>query len=212
VALLDDGAAAGIPVRGRQDARRLIHHGIAFAHAIAGYLRGHDEGNNLARFLAPDVFTRVRASINPPDALLREMAQELAALRRTGRLTDITWQGLSERIGTLSTVLGACERIRFTPLPFAHTLLLHRTAYLFCLLLPFGLAEMLGWMAPVLAAVLAYTFFGLDALGDELENPFDHVSNGLPLLAMARTVERGLLEALGEPPPEPLQPQAYLLM
>ncbi|OJH36845.1 bestrophin family protein [Cystobacter ferrugineus] len=212
VALLDDGADPGTPVRGRHDARRLVHRGIAFAHALAGYLRGHDEGGNLSRYLTPDELARVRASINPPDALLREMAQELASLRRTGRLTDIAWQSLNERVGGLSTVLTACERIRFTPLPFAYTVLLHRTAYLFCLLLPFGLAELLGWMAPVLAAVLAYTFFGLDALGDELENPFAHVPNGLPLQAMARTAERGLLEALGEPLPEPLQPQSYVLM
>jgi Bestrophin, RFP-TM, chloride channel len=33
----------------------------------------------------------------------------------------------------------ACERIATTPLPFPHTLLMQRTAYLFCLLLPFGL-------------------------------------------------------------------------
>ncbi|EPX57422.1 hypothetical protein D187_007176 [Cystobacter fuscus DSM 2262] len=212
VALLDDGADPGTPVRGHHDARRLVHRGIAFAHALAGYLRGYDEGDNLARYLAPDELARVRASINPPDALLREMAQEFATLRRTGRLTDITWQTLNERVGGLSAVLAACERIRFTPLPFAYTVLLHRTAYLFCLLLPFGLAELLGWMAPVLAAALAYTFFGLDALGDELENPFAHVPNGLPLRALARTAERGLLEALGEPLPEPLLPQSYLLM
>jgi putative membrane protein len=212
VALLDDGADPATPVRGRHDAQRLVHRGIAFAHALAGYLRGHDEGSNLARYLAPDELARVRASINPPDALLREMALELASLRRTGRLTDIAWQTLNERVSGLTLVLTACERIRFTPLPFAYTVLLHRTAYLFCLLLPFGLAELLGWLAPLLAAVLAYTFFGLDALGDELENPFAHVPNGLPLLAMARTVERGLLESLGEPTPEPMRPQSYLLM
>jgi ion channel-forming bestrophin family protein len=107
----------------------------------------------------------------------------------------------------LSTVLAACERIRFTPLPFAYTVLLHRTAYLFCLILPFGLAELLGWFAPVLSSLLAYTFFGLDRLGDELENPFSQVPNGLPLLAMALTAERGLREALGEPVPEPLKPE-----
>jgi ion channel-forming bestrophin family protein len=111
----------------------------------------------------------------------------------------------------LSTVLAACERIRFTPLPFAYTVLLHRTAYLFCLILPFGLAELLGWFAPVLSSLLAYTFFGLDRLGDELENPFSQVPNGLPLLAMTRTAERELREALGEPVPEPLKPEDYVL-
>ncbi len=31
---------------------------------------------------------------------------------------------------------------------------------------------MLGWSAPLAAMLVAYTFFGLDALGEELEEPF----------------------------------------
>ena len=44
---------------------------------------------------------------------------------------------------------------------------------------------------------MSYAFFGLDALGDELEDPFGHDENDLPLSAMARTVERDQLAALG---------------
>ncbi|WP_228560823.1 bestrophin family protein [Myxococcus sp. CA027] len=57
---------------------------------------------------------------------------------------EITWSELRTRVHGMMNVLAACERIRFTPLPFTYTVLLHRTAYLFCLLLPFGLAEALG--------------------------------------------------------------------
>jgi ion channel-forming bestrophin family protein len=149
VALLDDGVAPGGPVKGREEARRLAHRSIAFAYALAGSLRGSDESESAGRFLALEEAARLKASINPPDALLREMANELAALRRAGRLTDISWQTLSERVHGLATVLAACERIRSNPLPFTCTVLLHRTAYLFCLILPFGLAEMLGWRTPL---------------------------------------------------------------
>ena len=59
---------------------------------------------------------------------------------------------------------------------------------------------------PVLAALVAYTFFGLDALGDELQDPFGAGANCLPLNAMARTIGMSLLEALGaENVPEPLK-------
>jgi putative membrane protein len=111
----------------------------------------------------------------------------------------------------MSGILAACERIRFTPLPFSYTVLLHRTAYLFCLLLPFGLADSVGWLTPVVTTLVAYTFFGLDRLGDELEEPFGQDPNDLPLLALARTAERNLSETLGEPLPEPLSPRDYVL-
>ncbi len=210
IALLDDGDAE-VPVVGRQVARRLIHRNIAFAHALAAHLRGHDAREDISRFLAEPERSRVLPSGNRPSALLREHEVELAALRREGRLPDILWGSLAARVHALMGVLCACERIRFTPLPFAYTVLLHRTAYLFCLLLPFGLAESLGWFTPVLAAMIAYTFFGLDRLSDELEEPFGTAPNDLPLLALARTAEINLCEALGEPQPEPLRPVDFIL-
>lgn len=104
-----------------------------------------------------------------------------------------------------------CERIKNTPTPFAYSLLLHRTAWLFCLLLPFGLVSSLQLLTPIVVAIIAYTFFGLDALGDELEDPFGLADNDLPLNALVRSLERDVLEVLGEPLPEPLLPQRYVL-
>ena len=75
---------------------------------------------------------------------------------------------------------------------------------MFCVLLPFGLASSLGWGTPVLSAVLAYAFFGLDQLGEEMEDPFGLEPNDLPLDALVRTIEIDQLDALGERPlPEP---------
>ena len=105
----------------------------------------------------------------------------------------------------------ACERIQGTPLPFAYTLLLYRTAWLYCLLLPFGLAESLGWGTPVATALVAYTFFGLDTLGDELEEPFGTAANDLPLDALLRVVDGVVQDALGEPVPPPLSPERFWL-
>ncbi|MBF5040982.1 bestrophin [Aggregicoccus sp. 17bor-14] len=210
IALLDDGRGP-LPELGRDAARALVHRNIAFGHALAAHLRGHDESADMARLLPGDECARVLASAHRPEALLREHALELARLRRAGQLSDFAWGALDDRVNALCAVLTACERLRSTPLPFSYTVLLHRTAYLFCLLLPFGLADSVGWFTPVVATLVAYTFFGLDRLGDELEEPFGTDPNDLPLLALARTAERNLLEALGEPMPEPLQPRGYVL-
>jgi ion channel-forming bestrophin family protein len=102
--------------------------------------------------------------------------------------------------------------LRSTPTPFTYTLLLHRTAWLFCLLLPFGLVGTLGLATPVLTAILAYAFFGLDALGEELEEPFGQSQNALPLDAMVRSIEIAIGVALGETNlPDPVQPRDFVL-
>jgi putative membrane protein len=192
--------------------RRMLHRGIAYAYALADSLRATAHGAELERYLDTEEHRRMTARSSHPDALLREMAGDLAAALRDGRLSDILYQGLVTHLTAISGIQAACERIRHTPLPFAYTLLLHRTAYLFCLLLPFGLVDNLGFATPLAAAIVAYTFFGLDELGDELEEPFGLAENDLPLKAMARMIEISLLETLGETEiPAPLLPENYVL-
>ena len=141
------------------------------------------------------------------------MTGVLIAARREGLLDSITYMGLAAHLDQLTAIQGACERIRHTALPFAYTLLLHRTAHLFCALLPFGVVHTLGYATPLLTALVAYTFFGLDALGDELEEPFGTAQNDLPLDAMTRNIEIDLAEYRGlEVRPEPLRPVNFVLM
>ncbi|VVP01308.1 hypothetical protein PS903_02794 [Pseudomonas fluorescens] len=73
-------------------------------------------------------------------------------------------------------------------------------------------AEPLGWLAPVFTAIVSYTFFGLDAIGDELEDPFGRDENDLSTDAMVRTIEREVLAALGATQlPPVLEPVDYVL-
>lgn len=89
----------------------------------------------------------------------------------------------------------------------------HRTAYLYCFLLPFGLVDSIGFMTPFVVGIVSFTFFGLDALGDEIEEPFGVLPNDLALSSMCRTIERDLRAALGETSlPEPLLPVGYRIL
>ncbi len=161
---------------------------IDFAHTAATQLGGTRRGP----YLAP------AESVRDADSALSRAAAQIAADLRAGRLAGIEAHGLNESLLRLSQALVGCERLANTPLPFAYTLLLHRTAYLFCFLLPFGFADSLGWATPIAVMLIAYSFFGLDALGEELEDPFGDWPNALPTHTYATGIERHLRRAMGE--------------
>jgi putative membrane protein len=52
--------------------------------------------------------------------------------------------------------------------------------------------------------IVAYAFFGLDVVGDELEEPFGKEANDLPLEQMSRLIEHNLRQSLGETDAPPL--------
>jgi ion channel-forming bestrophin family protein len=192
---------------------RLLQLTIAFAQALVCHLRPGQDAAKIRGKLPAEILGAFDTSRNPPDVILRRMGAITAGLQAQAHISDIQFGILDTTIGRMSGVLAACERIRNTPVPFGYTLLLHRTAYIFCFLLPFGFADALGWGTPFAAALVAYTFFGLDALGDELEEPFGNLPNSLPIQALADTIEINLREALGETDLPPLpQPRDYLLM
>lgn len=168
---------------------------IGFAAGLAARLRDGDEVAAIAARCGNGPW---KEAINPTDRLVHELGVRCLGLMEQGRIGPIHHSLIEEQIHLLTQVQAACERIAATPVPFSYSLLLHRTAYVFCLALPFALAGPMGWWALLPALLVSYTFFGLDALGDQLEDPFGLEPNDLPLDAMARTVEREMLALLGE--------------
>ena len=191
------------------DRRRFLRGLCGFTAGLAARLRRVDEAGAIARWHDIDAAS---AGPNPTDAVLRALGKDCLELMRDRRIDPIHYSVLETQLTRLCNVQGGCERILYTPVPFAYSLLLHRTALVFCVILPFALAGSLGWWTLLPVLIVAYTFFGLDALGHQLEDPFTLKPNSLPLYAMQRIVERDMLAALGETTLPPLlEPQDDVL-
>jgi putative membrane protein len=202
LSLVDDAEAAA----------RMVRRAIAYAHALRHRLRRSEPGPDVAPWLAAAEWERVRLQPNLPLALMLEMGADMKQCLREGRIDACLVPAIDASLSAMTGVAAACERIHGTPIPFSYSLLLHRTAYLYCVLLPFGLVDAIGDLTPLVTLLVAYTFFGLDALGDEIEEPFGTADHDLPLDAICRTIEIDLRAALGDPDlPPPLLPVAYRL-
>lgn len=201
-----------LPTLAKTKSQDLVYGLVAYAHALRHHLRGTESAEDVTRWLPADVVGSVLAAPNRPLAVLGFVGREYAERARDAGTHPMLLAQMDTQINLLSHVMGGCERIQKTPIPFAYILLLHRTVHIYCFMLPFCLIGPLGWFTPVAVGVLAYTFFGLDAIGEEIEDPFDLRPNGLPLDAMCRTVEIDLRSSLGEHGiPGPLEPRDYVL-
>lgn len=186
---------------------------IAFAHCLRMTLRRKPQAESLAKYLSPEDLQRVFASHSPANRILLIMGEWLATRRRDGELSDILFHSLNNRLNDMSAVLAGCERIANTPVPFAYTLILHRTVYLFCIMLPFALVVDLHYMTPFISVLISYTFISLDALAEELEDPFGTENNDLPLDAICNAIEIDLLQMNDESaiPPKLMPDKHYQL-
>ncbi len=191
---------------------KLAYAAIAFGHSLRHQLRDEDPWEDIARLLPAEQVAGLRRLQNPAARILHAMGQDIQSCQRRGWLSLQMAQEMDRSVEQMVAVLGGCERLKHTPLPFSYSVLLHRTVYVYCYLLPFGLIDSIGMLTPLVVGVVSYTFFGLDAIGDEIEEPFGLTSNDLPLTALSYGVEISVRELLGETdlPPQP-QPVDYFL-
>lgn len=182
---------------------------LAFAWSLKHQLRRTDARADLVRFLPASLLADVQASPQPCTRLLLHLGRWLGERRREGGLSDIVYARLDRNLDEMSLILGGCERIAGTPIPFAYSLILHRTVYLFCTLLPFALVQDLHYMTPLVSVFVSYTFLSLESVAEELEDPFGTTPNDLALDAMCTTIEGSLLEMNDvHPLPPARQPDA----
>lgn len=192
---------------------RMMYRMIAIVYALKQQLRPETPPVDLSRWLTAAEQQQALQASHPATALLLAMGIDLRQCLDERRIEPCLAVNLDDTLSAITADAAACERIKNTPIPFSYTLLLHRTAYLYCFLLPFGLVHEIGFMTPFVVGIVAYTFFGLDALGDEIEEPFGNAPNDLPLDAICRAIEIDLREALAdENIPGPLKPVDYCVM
>ncbi len=185
---------------------------VACAYALKHELRGTDAKQDMVRLLGTEQAEDLCKRNYRPIAVLHALRERMTRLNDSGALSDARFWTLDAQFNELGKTIGGCERIASTPIPFAYSVLLHRTVYTYCMLLPFGLVDSTEFFTPLLCVFLSYTLIALEAIADEIADPFGLAPNALPLDAIARGIERSVFELCGREVPEPLSLQDGFLM
>lgn len=198
----------------QQSREILLYRMMLFTHLLRDRLRQQQHSmqhyQSETRFELA-AFKQLPDHVNAAQWVLEQIQKDLVQQYQQGRISDIIYNNLNQHIVALGNVQAGCDRILSTPLPFSYSVLLHRAVYSFCFILPFSLEASLSLWTPILVALIAYMFLGLDELSAELEEPFGLQDNDLPLDSMVRLVERETLSSLGKELPEAIQAKnAYL--
>jgi putative membrane protein len=126
--------------------------------------------------------------------ILKEIGQWLFTFKKS----ELNYQNLNVYVDRMARIQGGCERISNTPIPFAYSLGLHRTIYIFCTLYPLLLIDTLGYLSLLFSVFTTYTLLSLDTIAEELEDPFGYEDNDLPLDAICNTIDIDLRQMMGD--------------
>ncbi|KXH80564.1 hypothetical protein AU378_19065 [Chryseobacterium kwangjuense] len=195
----------------REEKEKIIKMISAFCWSLNYQLRDKSGMEHLTRLLSPEQVEQLKDKKFIPGIILGFIADWLNEQQRKGNIDTIVMTSMDHQLNQFSNISGGCERIYNTPLPFAYSVLLHRTVYLYCFWLPFGLVDSLDWMMPLIVLLISYTFIALDAIIQEIGEPFGEEENDLALNSMCRTIEYSIFEQGGIPQGELKKPDSYFI-
>ncbi|MFP3835527.1 bestrophin family protein [Chryseobacterium sp. SIMBA_028] len=195
----------------KEEKQKIIKMISAFCWSLNYQLRDKSGTEHLSRLLSPEQIDQLKNKKFIPSIILGFIADWLNEQNKKGNIDTIVMTSMDHQLNQFSNISGGCERIYNTPLPFAYSILLHRTVYLYCFWLPFGLVDSLGWMMPLIVLLISYTFIALDAIIQEIGEPFGEEENDLALNSICRTIEFSIFEQAEIPQGELKKPDSYFI-
>lgn len=177
---------------------RFLNYVSAWPHVMRESLRNERELSEVANLLGKAETDKIKVSQHMPTYVGAKIAELIADLRKKG-LDDFAFQRAERERALLIDAIGACERIRNTPIPFSIAIIVRRFILLFLLLLPLGLVDRVVWLTPIVVALAAYPLFYLDELGAELQNPFSPRNlSHLPLKSICMMIQSNVKMLVSE--------------
>lgn len=166
---------------------------VVFAHSMRGWLRGENGRPEIRRLLSEDDWIEFCEAPHPPLFVANHLSSFILKLVKEERLNPLMQEHAERLVGTLIDLLGGCERIKKTPTPAGYVLLLERCIAFFLATLPLALVKEQGGLAVIVTTMASYLVLMIEGLGRELDDPFGHEPNDLPLSRICVTIEQNLL-------------------
>lgn len=217
ISMFVDPESAGLPHDEAEEQainfqHEMVYRLIAYLHAFRHHLRDESDFSDCRPFLSAEEYRSAMADPNPPVAILHHMGKRLRGAWKQSWIDTYHLPTLEQSLLIITDIQGGCERIKKTPIPFAYTVLMHRIVGVYCFALPFGIFGQVGDWTPVVVFLVSYGFLGLDAIGNEIEEPFGLDDNDLPLSTFCNMLERECRHRLGEQElPPVLQPRGHVM-
>lgn len=184
----------------------------------------HTLQEELQGYLSTEELTFVLNKSNKQAACLSLQSNNFKELKLAGFIDNFRHIEFNRLIEQLFTLQGQAERIKNFPYPRQFATLNLFFAWIFILLLPFGLMhefEQVGltlattahssatyrfiaanfvWMTVPVSIIISWVFILMERVGDVSENPFEGTRNDVPITTISRAIEIDILEIIGEDP------------
>ncbi len=129
-----------------------------------------------------------------PNAIVKKLYERIARIKFSKEISDIDYMVLDKNLNALLDSLGACERIKNTPMPFSYNIFLKKFIFIYVSTLPLAFVTTFGYFSALIATFVFYIFVSMEVLAEEIEDPFGRDDNDLPTDNLSEKIKENVSE------------------
>jgi len=175
--------------------RFMAKHISNFCLALVEHLRDGTKLDKLV-YMHEDEKAYYETKNHIPNFIALRIYQRIAEAHRQGHINEGDYINIKAQHQSLLDILGACERIKKTPIPFSYAVYLKIFITSYALILPIGLVDTFHWLSIPIVMFIFFALLGVELMGEEIEDPFGLDCNDLPTGDIAHTIKRNVFEIL----------------
>jgi putative membrane protein len=116
-----------------------------------------------------------------PQALILYLHLQIRTMFTSNTIDSHTQNAMITLLNGMVDQLGTFERIKTTPVPTSYIMHLKLTIFIYLICLPFQMVQEMGWVTCLVSMLASLTLLGIEAIGEEIENPFGWDRNDLDM-------------------------------
>lgn len=133
-----------------------------------------------------------------PSYVAMKMYERLDDLKKRKEITQEEFLSIDKNLLSFSDIIGACERIKKTPIPFSYSMFLKKFIFIYVVTLPIAFITSLGYYTIPIAIFVFYVLVSIEILAEEIEDPFGKDANDLDTDGISITIRSNVQEILNK--------------
>lgn len=166
-----------------------------FVYASKEHLRKGVQFDQLEE-IDKDFFNDLRRYKHKPNRISAMLYIRVNKLYKSNRLTGDQLINLDKELKDFTDLIGACERIKNTPIPYSYMMYVKKFIFIYIITLPFGFVTQSGYMTVPIVMLISFVLLSVELIAEEIEDPFGKDLNDLPTDELAGKIKENISEIL----------------
>ena len=149
-------------------------------------------------FYDDDVKNRIINSKHRPNIINMILLERVFLLHKKGVLSGEQLFILDKEIKGFTDIIGACERIKSTPIPYSYSMFIKKFLFVYSITLPMTFIGEFGYWSIILVVMAFYFLMSIELISEEIEDPFGRDINDLPLDEISVKIKKNIIEIFNQ--------------